>query len=476
MTFIGVDIGTTRTKALLLDSREGVRLLAAEATPVISTSLGDFRDADAVVSTVTACIDRLVAGLTDEERGRIAGIGITSLSEEMVLLDAAGRSLAPMPAWYTTVGAEPARERGLDPSFSWSKLRWAFDELASRVECRGVTTLNGYVAALLGDDDGDFAVDHSHASRTGFFDVRTAEWETDTFEATGFGASLLPRLVPAGTAVSSVRADLAARWGIPATAPIVLAGHDHFCGAYAVGVRGEGELYVSAGTSEAHCLIVEELPAGELPPSVGFGRFVDDRHFYLHRQLPSGHLYRQWTELLGLTDDESRAREAERLAAEPLGSLGTTVVPGFDTDTRSTLLDLAPRASPYTVLRALLEGLACAALQVDRELIELTHRPITGAVAAGIPSASPFWQELRGQLAAAPLSVSLEDEAPALGAALLCRKAVLGIETAPSGLHAVPVDATLGPQYQALFTRFERELAALAESRSAPPAKPQTKE
>jgi sugar (pentulose or hexulose) kinase len=474
MTFIGIDIGTTRTKALLYDA-DAERILVAESTPVVPTKQGDFRDADAVVAVVMGCVDRLVSGLPEAERARIAGIGITSLSEEMVLLDSAGRSLAPMPAWYTTVGADAAREQGHDPSFSWSKLRWAFDELAERDDVRGVTTLNGYVAAVLSAGS-DFPVDHSHASRTGFFDVRTGEWHTARFEATGFDASLLPPLVAAGTAVSTVHGDLAQRWGIPVTSSIVLAGHDHFCGAFAVGVRGEGQLYVSAGTSEAHCLIVEELPEGPLPPTVGFGRFVDGRHFYLHRQLPSGHLYRQWTELLGLADDESRAQEAERLFAEPLGSLGTTMLPGFDTDTRSTLLDLAPGATRYTIVRALLEGLACAALRVDRELVELADRPITGAVAAGIPCASPFWQELRGQLAAAPLAVSREDEAPALGAALLCQKAVLGLEPAPSRLHAVSVDETRTAEYAALFTRFEHKLAAHTALTSARSSTAETKE
>ncbi|MFP3394180.1 hypothetical protein SB782_35990, partial [Brevibacillus sp. SIMBA_076] len=84
----------------------------------------------------------------------------------------------------------------------------------------------------------------------------------------------------------------------PATAEVVLAGHDHFCGAYGIGLRGGGGLYISAGTSEAHCLILDWLPDGELPDGVGVGRFVDGRRFYLHAQLPSGHLYRHWTGLL----------------------------------------------------------------------------------------------------------------------------------------------------------------------------------
>lgn len=459
MTFIGVDIGTTRTKALLYDPHSAGRIVVAEPTPVVPTPLGDFRDAEAVVATVIACIARLLKDLSPAARKLVGGIGVTSLSEEMVLLDATGRSTSPMPAWYTAVGADAARERGLDPSFSWSKLRWAFDHVETR-GVHGVTTLNSYVAAALSHRAG-FAVDHSHASRTGFFDVRKAEWQSADFEATGWPAALLPPLTPAGSVVSGLRHELAERWGVPPTAAVVLAGHDHFCGAYAVGVRGEGQLYVSAGTSEAHCLVVDELPPGPAPALVGVGRFVDGARFYLHRQLPSGHLYRQWTQLLGLDNEASRERETAELEAQPLGALGTIVVPGFDTDVRSSVFDLAPEATRHTLLRALQEGLACAALHVDRGLVEFTGRRITGVLAAGIPCASPFWQRLRGNLTVAPLAVSSEDEAPALGAALLCRKATTGVESAPSALRDVPLDAFDASDYQALFARFERKLAAL---------------
>ncbi len=411
------------------------------------------------MATVLSCIDRLLEGLPPAERGAVRGIGITSLSEEMVLLDASGRSISPMPAWYTGVAAEAARGEGIDPSFSWSKLRWASEQYAAE-DVRGVTTLNSYIAAALGDDS-DFAIDDSHASRTGFFDVGAATWQPQLFEATGWPASLLPPLVPAGSAVSTLASPLAERWGIPGTAAIVLGGHDHFCGAFAVGIRSEGQLYVSAGTSEAHCLIVDELPQGLLPEQVGAGRFVDGEHFYLHRQLPSGHLYRQWTGLLGLADESSRAREAEELRAEPLGSLGTTVVPGFGTDVRSSVFDLAPDAGRRTLLRALLEGLACAALLVDRELIALTGRPITEVVASGIPAASPVWQQLRANLAVAPLSVSSEDEAPALGAALLCERVATGTEGRPSALQRVPADPASAAEYGALYARFEQKLSTL---------------
>lgn len=475
MTFVGIDIGTTRIKALLYGSGGTRHRVVARPTPTAPTPLGDFRDAEAVVATVTGCVDDLVAGLSAGERAEIEGFGLTSLSEEMVLVGSDGLSAAAMPAWYTSVAAEQAISRGLDPSFSWSKLRWARDHADGRhtaaptqspavdpASITRVTTLNSYVAGRLGDVAG-YPVDHSHASRSGFFDVASATWIADVFTETGWNAGLLPELVETGTVVSGLAGRLAERWQIPAEATIVLAGHDHFCGAYGNGVRGDGQLYVSAGTSEAHCLILDELPQQQLPAGFGVGRFVDGTHFYLHRQLASGHLYRQWSTLLGLDNDAARANETQSLLAEPLGSRGTVVIPAFDGDTGSSLLHLSSQATPHTVLRALLEGLACAALHIDEELMSTTDRTINRIVAAGIPCQSPFWQELRAHLAPAPLFISDEEEAPALGAAMLCERATHGMDAAGTvSLRPVQTDDRLADAYHDVFTRFEEQLGRLA--------------
>ena len=469
MIFLGVDIGTTRTKALLFDAEAGTRDVVARPTPVVESSEGDLRDADAVLRVVVETVGAVLARLTPAERDRVAGIGVTSLSEEVVLLDLHDTPLGPMPTWYNQqAGRQAAGRAGVDPSFSWAKLRWAFEALedagrafpgATTDDVRTITTLNGYIAGrLLGA--GPFSVDHSHASRTGFFDVRDARWITDVFASTGWPVSVLPDLVPTGTVVGTVDHALAQTWGIPATTAVALAGHDHFCGAYGIGARGDGEIFLSAGTSEAHCLIVDRVPEGPLPAEVGVGRFVDGERFYLHRQLPSGHLYRHWRSLLGL-DRQPQEEEGAALAARPIGSRGAVLVPGEDTDNRSWLLGLPADADAPLVLRALFEGLACAALRLDRHLAELSHREVTAVIAAGLPCQSPAWQEIRGHLSAAPLAISMETEAPALGAAFLAQRAVTGVAAPAQASRPVQTDPSLLAAYRSVYERFESAAAAV---------------
>lgn len=468
MIFVGVDIGTTRTKALLYDSETGTRRVVARPTPVIVSCAGDLRAADEVLAVVVEAVAEALAGLSPAERQRVAGIGITSLSEEMVLLGHDGETLGAMPAWYTPAGSTAAIGEGLDPSFSWAKLRWAFEQISGGSELfpgigvgevETVTTLNGFVAGRLAGT-GRSAVDHSHASRTGFFDVREARWRPELFARTGWPVTALPELVPTAAEVGALDPDLTRRWRLPAAVPVVLAGHDHFCGAYGIGVRGDGELYISAGTSEAHCLIVDRLPTGDLPAEVGVGRFVDGERFYLHRQLPSGHVYRHWRRLLGL-EQQTQEEETEAVGDRPIGAGGAVLVPGFDTDTRSWLLGVDTDADAATVQRALFEGLAGAALHVDRGLTALAHREVVAVIAAGVPCRSPVWREVRAHLSIAPLAISEEAEAPALGAALLAQRSVTGVPAPVRPSTPVEADPARLPAYAAMFERFENALDAV---------------
>lgn len=468
MIFIGVDIGTTRTKALVHDAETGERRIFAAGTPVRASSDGDLRDADEVLQTVIAVVGEALTSLSRADRLRLTGIGVTSLSEEMVLVRSDGSSVGPMPAWYNTAGAGAAVSAGIDPSFSWAKLRWAHERIVatsapfsevSPADVATVTTLNGYIADRL-CLAGRFAVDHSHASRTGFFDVADGVWRHDSFTESGWASALLPELVPTASEVGRLCAALAEEWGVPAV-PVALAGHDHFCGAYGIGVRGRGQLYVSAGTSEAHCLIMEQPPEGDLPAGVSIGRFVDGERFYLHRQLPSGHLYQHWRGLLSL-EDVTAEHEARLLAARPIGSGGALLVPGYDTDTSTRLLTVGATSDAVSLMRALLEGLACAARHVDLGLAEAAGLSVDSVLAAGIPTRSPVWREMRASLSPAPLWVSDEPEAAALGAALLAQLALTGTSPDPLAFRSTEVSPARRTAYLELYERYLAVQARIA--------------
>ena len=87
---------------------------------------------------------------------------------------------------------------------------------------------------------------------------------------------------------------------------LVTGGHDHLCAAYGAGVRSTAELFLSAGTSEAHLALLDAPLGGEMAGRIDQGCFVDAGSYYAHINIHSGHFFKQWRRLLYGDVDERR--------------------------------------------------------------------------------------------------------------------------------------------------------------------------
>ena len=450
MSVIGLDLGTTRIKALLHDRFRDDHPVVAAPTPIIVSADGDLRDAEDVVRVAADCISGLVSALTDAERSRVEGVSIASLSEEMVLVGEDGLSIAAMPTWYATVMRDESRRAGLNPSFSWSKLRWARERLGTDVaeRVRGTTSLAGYVAARFGAVAA-LSMEFSHASRTGFFDVVRGRWDEEVFAASGWSAGILPELVPSGTPLGGIAEERSVDWGIRADVAVAVAGHDHFCAAFAAGVRAPGQIFLSSGTSEAHVLLVDEITGLELPEHVQVGRFVDGRTFYLHGHLPSGHLHAHLEQLVG---GRERLMELEREALGlPAGANGLEFVPSVGADPGYSVRGLSAHADAAAFIRAAQEGTAFAARGIDDGLAARVGAPTSLIVATGAATANPLWTRIRSAVSTAPLEVTHEPELTALGAAHVFRAVALGQDPEPVRRRRIESDAADVDAYRRLY-------------------------
>jgi xylulokinase len=251
--------------------------------------------------------------------------------------------------------------------------------------------------------------------------------------------------VPSGTVVGRLGTDQAAELGVAPGVPLVSGGHDHFCGALAAGARSPGDLFVSAGTSEAHLLVTDSLdPAATADSEVGC--FVTDGLYYLHAALPSGGLYLTWTRLLGL---DPAAPLDDLIGGEPVGSRG---VRGRISAARRLSLDGMPLdVTPATLLRALMETTAVASRDLTRELSRTAGRAVTQRLLAGRPAESAAWREIRAAVGEGAAAFVDAQEATALGAAHLAVRAVTG--TLPPPLPRRPADPEPPPARRAGYAQ-----------------------
>jgi sugar (pentulose or hexulose) kinase len=433
MLWAGLDLGTTHLKALLYDDdTRRIVAVATAPTPITTTGLHASHAADDVARVAVELLGsamRQVGGPT-----RVGGIAVAGVGEEVVLVDAEGNPTGATLAWYDPRGRDGARafrrqsatrlhERfPPDGSFSLFKLLWLRSHRRGDLDrCARVVDLTGFLMMRLG---APATMDWSHASRTGLFDPEAFAWDEETLRASGLTPSLCPDLVPSGTVVGGLGTAAAARLGIAAGTPLVAGGHDHFCGAFASGVRETGELYISAGTSEAQLVLTDGpvAPVGDGLP-LDQGRFVDAAHWYVHLGNPFGRAYQQWRGLLFGGEDEATVEsEVARASASEIGVLFRPA----ELD-RGALLEGVPlTADRGTVLRAVVEGSAVASARVTRRLEGAAGVRGNRIVVAGQAAHDGRWRALRSGLTHRSIELVDEPQAAALGAALLAQRGVTG--------------------------------------------------
>ncbi|GAB3461435.1 FGGY family carbohydrate kinase [Kineococcus endophyticus] len=255
---IGLDVGSTRTKAVAHDDVGTVLAVHDTATAWSTSPAGRSETSGAaLLAGALTALHGLLARL-DEDR-RVVSIGVTGMAESGVLLDSSGAEAAPVVAWYDPrgrdeVAALPAAVRdaftattGLraDSQPSAATLAWGRRHGWEVSSSSTWLSVPEFVVAALG---GDRVAEPSLASRTGLFDTVRGVASDDVADALGLPRHLLPPPRPAGTSAGTVTAD-----GVDARlrgAVLTVAGHDHPVAAVGAGAVHPGHLFNGAGTAD----------------------------------------------------------------------------------------------------------------------------------------------------------------------------------------------------------------------------------
>jgi sugar (pentulose or hexulose) kinase len=366
--FLGIDVGTTSSKAAVVDT-DGTEVAHGRTPmPWRAVPTGAEIDASALLASALGAAREALAATA----GQVVAVGVSSMAETGVLLDRTGSPVLPAIAWHDSRGADEAerlaaelgRERfaahtGLPPSAlcTLAKHRWLRahrpDEAA-----RGVRWLNvaEYVVRRLG---GDEVAELSLASRTGMLDIVRRSWWDEALAWGEAPAGLMPEPAPAGTPVGTV----GARRGLERAegAVLAVAGHDHLSAAVGARADGDGDVLDSCGTAEAFVRAVAPLPRERIVPAVGAGVCVgchvaDDLHALL-AALRSGAVLTRVLSLLGV--DTVRRDELEAAALDASADTDGLELRGLDDDSL-TLAGIGREPSPAAAYRAALEAVGAA--------------------------------------------------------------------------------------------------------------------
>jgi sugar (pentulose or hexulose) kinase len=274
---VGVDVGTSRTKAGIvdLDGRELAR--ASVPTHWRACETGGDTSGAALSAGVREAI---AAALAQGPAGEVVALGVTSIAETAIVLDGHGEEIAPAIAWYDTraVGDRRAlfdelhaeRRAGLsdDAIPSLAMMRWltAQDPQAMR-RARHVLSVAEWIVRDLG---GVTAAEPSLASRTAALAITDRAWWPEAIAWAGLSPDAFGELRQAGTPWGEVSDSIEGLESI-AGATLTAAGHDHLVAAVGSGLTTTGQVMDSCGTAEALLRPIPADPDIDLPAVVARG-------------------------------------------------------------------------------------------------------------------------------------------------------------------------------------------------------------
>ena len=260
--YIGIDLGTSYTKALVVNGEGDHIAVASIPTKWSTLRAGEVEgDADEFLDGVLAAIKEAIK-LAETDLGRVItvnGIGIAGMAESGVTVDAAGKPVTRVIAWYDERGEvemqaltpkfkdDFSRKTGLIFTSQCSLGKWLYlHENVSKFQA-GTQWLNllEYLAFAL---TGRRYTEPSLASRTGAWDQNTDSPWMDALGLIGVDASFIPPARHAGESFGTVN-----REGVPPQivgATVTVAGHDHLVASVGAGAVGDDVLFNSCGTAD----------------------------------------------------------------------------------------------------------------------------------------------------------------------------------------------------------------------------------
>ena len=460
--YLGLDLGTSGLKALLIDAKQAI---VAEAHAPLNVSRphpgwSEQNPAD-WIAAAEAVLDTLAGQVKISE---VSAIGLSGQMHGATLIDARDTVLRPCMLWNDTRAHAQAAAMDADPDFraitgnivfpgfTAPKVAWVRDEEPAIFEqVARVLLPKDYLRLWL---TGAYISDYSDAAGTSWLDVGRRDWSDRLLAKTGLGRANMPGVVDGHDVSAKLRAAIADRWGLSDACVVAGGGGDNAASAVGVGVTAPGEAFVSLGTSGVLFAACDSYaPAPETAV-----------HTFCHALRRTWH---QMGVILSATDALNwYASLVGEDAAALTGRLGDLQAPGRalftpylggertphnDAAVRGSFVGLEHAADRDALTRAVLEGVVHA-VRDSRDALAETGTRFDRLLAVGGGAQSDYWLSALATSLEVPIDVPVAgDFGGAFGAARLAMIAAGDLDA--SGLTAPPSKKTIEPD-QALVTAF----------------------
>ncbi len=478
MYTIGIDLGTSALKLLLVDETGAILHTVSQEYPVEFPQPGWSQQDPA--HWWQACVQGIPQLLHGFDARAVRGIGVGGQMHGLVALDSSGRVLRPAILWNDGRTAEQTAylndELGRDflsantaniafAGFTAPKLLWMRShepELFARIH--KILLPKDYLVYRL---TGAYSTDYSDASGTLLLDVEHKCWSPAMLDICGLDVCQMPRLSESSAAVGQMLPTVAAALGLPPGVTVCAGAGDNAAAAIGTGTIGAGRCNISLGTSGTIFISSDHFRADAASGLHTFAH-ADGGWHVMGCMLSAASCSKWWLrEILGTGD---YAGEEARISPDALGRNSVFFLPYLmgerspinDTNARGTLIGMTMGTTRADITQAVLEGVSFAirdSLEAARRLgLQIPRSSICGG-----GSRSPLWKKILANVLGIPLDLAATEQGPGYGAAILAMVACGLYENVQAAVNAltsvkdtVEPDPVLTALYEARYAQFRQ--------------------
>ncbi|MFN4034265.1 MAG: xylulokinase [Fimbriimonadales bacterium] len=486
MYLLGVDLGTSGVKALLIDTSGTVIASASESYPLYTPQpLWAEQDPNdwwrATCRAIRAVLSQ--SGVAAEQ---VRGVGLSGQMHGSVFLDERGESIRPALlwcdqrtaaecAWITErVGERTVLETTLNPvltGFQAGKIIWLrTHEPENYAQVRQVLLPKDFIRYRL---TGESATEVSDASGTALFNVPQRDWAYDILDLLELPRAWFPKVYESPEITGRITASAAQATGLAEGTPVVGGAGDQAAGAVGVGVVQTGRVSVSIGTSG---VVFAHTDAPQVDPHYRTHTFchaVPGAWHVMGVMLMAGGALQWYRETFAPeTDYDALVQEAQDAPAGAEGLLFAPYLSGErtpypDPQARGAFVGLTLAHQRAHCTRAVLEGVAFG-LRDSLEILKAMRVPLHELRLTGGGARSPLWRQILASVFGQPVHTLQAEEGPAYGVALLAGVGTGVWQTVPEACaQTVQRAATTEPiaeqaaTYETLYARYQQLYPAL---------------
>lgn len=476
--YIGIDLGTSAVKLLLVDEAGRIRNTVSETYPLYFPQPGWSEQAPA--DWWNACMTGVRKLLQGFDAKEVAGIGCGGQMHGLVALDENDAVIRPAILWNdgrtaaetewlnTAVGKEKLSELTANIAFAGftaPKILWMRNkEPDNFARISKIMLPKDYINYRL---TGVHACDFSDASGMLLLDVQNRRWSKEMLDICGMSESQMPRLFESYEVIGALKPGIAAELGLPQNVQVVAGAGDNAAAAVGTGVVGEGGCNISLGTSGT--LFISSEKFGVDPHNALHAFCHADGGWHLMGCMLSAASCNKWfcEDILNTSD---YAAEQAGITADKLGNNRVFFLPYLmgerspinDTDARGCFIGMSMDTTRSDLIQAVLEGVAFA-LRDSFEVAKSLGLSIERSFLCGGGAKSPLWRTILSNVLNVPLDIPQTEEGPGYGAAMLgmvgagaygsvqaCADALCHVQ------ETVEPDPAIAARYEAQYRKFQK--------------------